>query len=138
MTIDKDPGTVALLDQFEAEAREAEELVPLARNRRLRTHGGISHWITRALKTQGNDGEHGPVPVLRIVDGQVEVYRRNGVQPITDNRAVTRCVQCNDPQARTVPFWMNLQHMIFQADLCGSCAQYVVFELEAEPQTLVS
>ncbi|MDN4473568.1 RING finger protein [Demequina zhanjiangensis] len=132
-----DAGTVALLEQFDVETRDAEKLIPLVRNRRLRRHEMIGGWIDKALRSYDSDGEFGPVPVVRIIDCEVETFRRNGAKPIADDRAQTRCLKCSEAHLGTVPFWINCGHVIFQADLCPTCSDNAVLELDALPQTWV-
>lgn len=151
MEISSDPATVSMLDQFDAEIREAEHLAPVWRNRKLLRHPITKMVFDRALS--GRDVDCKPAPVLRVnlqsgvkdeagnLVYQVLTHAREATQPAFDETlAIIRCNRCNEPhnQSTTVPFWINGGHVIVQIDLCASCSDHAVFELEGEPQTTVS
>ena len=138
MEIAKDPGTVAMLDQFEAETSEAERLVPQRRNRSLRRSAEIDRAIAKALRSYDSETDVGPVPILRVANGEVITERRDGLKPAHDTIPLHRCSRCNSSQRRAMPFWINCGHVIFQADLCDTCAEHAIFSMECEPQVPVA
>ncbi len=139
MDIAKDPATVAVLDQHDAERTEADSVAPLSLNRSLLRKDVTRELFRRALKSYDDDPAYGPVPVLRIrggaVDGEAVTYKRDGAKPVADDLPVWRCNSCNGAQARPTPFWINAGHVIVQIDLCSACASHAFTE-GAIPQSL--
>lgn len=131
-----DPGLLAVIDQLNAEDREARSLVPEGQNRQLRRDRTLSMVIESTLRLSANEAP-GPVRILRPsgslpLDGG-HTYPREGEQPLAQTSVTSRCHRCFDSTARTVPFWINAGWDVVQVDLCGWCTAWAI-DLGCKPQ----
>ncbi|WP_029263499.1 MULTISPECIES: hypothetical protein [unclassified Microbacterium] len=130
---------IAFKDQLDAEYRDAEQLVPLERNRRLWTR--VTALAVRAF-SQDRDTELfslGAVPVLRYDGQSASAHRRENDRPLPHSSVpLVPCAMCHTAMASLMPFWVNSGSVIVQLDLCQPCSAYAVEELDAEPQLSLS
>lgn len=139
-----DPGTVALLDQFEAEDAACEALAPRNLNCMLMRDERIQSTVRRALtRLPKNIEDFGPVPVITfepfhpfrsIWATGYYAYERDGDKPIKDDAPVHTCARCHESMRDTLPFWVGCGWVIVQITLCMYCSELAVVEWGAVPQ----
>lgn len=134
-----DPGSVAFIDQLNAEYAEAERLVPVGQNRRLASTAHVRAILDRILASADDlDSTTGPVPIIECCrtsfQQRASAHTRQAGSPVGTTVPLTVCNMCFETKNSTVAFWVNCGTVIAQVDLCNSCAKYAIDSLGAVPQ----